>query len=1306
MIDSAALLQRLQKQLPKLEADLLERCSPSKHPAGSPERETAESLEAALREEHRAARDADRTAAAFAAWRTEQLTQAAVAWLLACVFVRFLEDNLLLDHSPAGLRDGDNRLDYAPWLAGPSGSGSGDSDSSDPSAPTTNRFALAEEQRREYFRRHPAHSERHYLLFVLDRIKTLPGLERLFGEHNPLWRLQPSGDAAKRLLELFRDRDPESGALRFDFTDEALDTRFLGDLYQDLSEKARKQYALLQTPGFVEEFLLDRTLEPAIERFGHDRVSLIDPACGSGHFLLGAFRRLCNRRLEHAPGATREGIAQDALLQVCGVDLNPFAVAIARFRLLLAALRFAGTERLRSAARFETRVATGDSLLHGRSFRRGSPAYVQQGITAELDPLSHYLESEDPEILADVLGRQHHVVVGNPPYITGKDAKVRQEYRERYHSCHGKFSLAVPFTERFFELALSAGFERAEGDDEPSEVDPRQAGCVGMITANSFMKREFGKKLIEQFFAHVDLTAVIDTSGAYIPGHGTPTVILVGRNRAPLSDSVRAVLGIRGEPSSPEDPEKGIVWTAIAEHFDRPGYEGEYISVADRERGVFTSHPWSLQGGAAPEVLAVLQKASPHPISDVTRDIGVGVVTAEDDLFAQPASKWARAGLDAAYARVFVEGEVLRDYLIETDTKAFFPYHGEQTLSELADRLLPQLWPWKTNLRNRVWFKKTQDERGLRWYEYGHISWAKFRTPLSITFAFVATHNHFVLDRGGKVFKQSAPVIKLSEEASEDDHLALLGVLNSSTACFWCRQNMHNKGNSVDNKGARQTAAPFEDFYEFAGTRLKPFPLPNDFPSLRARQLDALATALQHHSPEHLAEHAGPSGAELTAEALHQHRKTSERLRGSMVFLQEELDWWCYAAYGLLPAEAVIAELLHVPAALRDAPQDDRQLTHLDGSWFDLPEIAQSESAGTLEAVPLALGQRAFEIALARQVERGEARTAWFERHRSKPITELPAAWPEGYRVVVERRLALIEEGGDRFVQLLERPEHKRRWASEPWKKRQKGALRSWLLERLEDRDLWPAPDPGSGALPQLLTAAQLTQRLVSGETLSGTEASGGPGSGAPASGTERSVAFRRVAALYAGREDLDLEKLVAELCSAEAVPAAAVLRYKPSGLAKHAQWQHTWELQRREDAGQEVGEIPVPPKYKSSDFNAGVWRHRGKLDVPKERFVSFPGSRRALDDSPLLAWAGWDHHQLALSLIAEIQRQSQEGSPETSILPLLVALHEQLPWVAQWHDQRNPTTGLLLSESYRGFVEDEARKLGKTVAELEQWSP
>ena len=72
----------------------------------------------------------------------------------------------------------------------------------------------------------------------------------------------------------------------------------------------------------------------------------------------------------------------------------------------------------------------------------------------------------------------------------------------------------------------------------------REGGFTGQITANSFMKREFGKKLIEEFFPRVDLTHVIDTSGAYIPGHGTPTVILLARNRTPVASTLRTVLGI------------------------------------------------------------------------------------------------------------------------------------------------------------------------------------------------------------------------------------------------------------------------------------------------------------------------------------------------------------------------------------------------------------------------------------------------------------------------------------------------------------------------------------------------------------------------------------------------------------------------------------------------------------------------------------------------------------------------------------------------------------------------------------------
>ena len=55
------------------------------------------------------------------------------------------------------------------------------------------------------------------------------------------------------------------------------------------------------------------------------------------------------------------------------------------------------------------------------------------------------------------------------------------------------------------------------------------------------------------------------------------------------------------------------------------------------------------------------------------------------------------------------------------------------------------------------------------------------------------SHN-FMLDRVGKAFNRSAPIIKLPSDATEVDHLAVLGLLNSTTACFWMKQGFRTIG--------------------------------------------------------------------------------------------------------------------------------------------------------------------------------------------------------------------------------------------------------------------------------------------------------------------------------------------------------------------------------------------------------------------------------------------------------------------------------------------------------------------------------
>jgi len=486
MINRSKLLKDLQRELPKLEKDIL---------AYS---ESRQDITEHLQAEYKKAQDAGRTAEHFIAWREAQITQAAVAWVLSCVFVRFLEDNQLLDE---------------PVLSGPG-----------------SHLDHAKQRMVAYFNENPTREEREYLFSLFKQLEQYPVVAELLDhKHNPLWQLPVSADGAKSLIDFFQKIDADSGEIIHDFTDPQWDTRFLGDLYQDLSEAVRKRYALLQTPEFVESFILDYTLEKAKDTFGLKGLRLIDPTCGSGHFLLTTFDRVFEDWLKREPGENTRVLAQRALDVVHGVDINPYAIAICRFRLFIAAMKASGTTQVNNAPDFHFNLACGDSLLHGRRFE-----WQGQGIQTNLideDPIKHVLEVEDKEKLLKILGQQYHVVVGNPPYITVADKALNQVYRDRYTTCHRKYSLGVPFTERFFDLCIS---------DDGS----RQAGYVGMITTNSFMKREFGIKLIKDFLPKRDLTHVLDTSGAAIPGHGTPTVILYARNRKKISLRLKIELSL------------------------------------------------------------------------------------------------------------------------------------------------------------------------------------------------------------------------------------------------------------------------------------------------------------------------------------------------------------------------------------------------------------------------------------------------------------------------------------------------------------------------------------------------------------------------------------------------------------------------------------------------------------------------------------------------------------------------------------------------------------------------------------------
>ncbi|MFJ6820352.1 BREX-2 system adenine-specific DNA-methyltransferase PglX [Streptomyces niveus] len=1201
-VSGAALLKDLKKQVTALEDDLRERS------------ESVEEFRTRLEAEYTRAREGKRTAATYGAWRDERVTQAAAAWVLGCVFVRFCEDNRLIEW---------------PFLAGPG-----------------ERLRDAEERHEAFFREKPHLNNRDWLeeafQHLADSNETAAGL--FDRAHNPLWGLTPSYEAATELLSFWRRRGAD-GEILYDFTDPEWSTRFLGDLYQDLSEHARKTYALLQTPEFVEEFILDLTLEPAIEEFGlapEGGLRTIDPACGSGHFLLGIFGRLVEKWRAAEPGTDEWALVRRALESVHGCDKNPFAASIARFRLLVAAMKEAGARRLAEAPVFPINVAVGDSLLHGRG---------AAGIQTDLDTLfaeegdgdgsAFQYATEDVGEFAgrvDLLGRgSYHVVVGNPPYITVKDKQENENYRAAFDACAGTYALSVPFAQRLFELALRGAGGASGG-----------GGFIGQITANSFMKREFGKKLIEEFFTGertgIDLLRVIDTSAAYIPGHGTPTVVLVGRNRLPSSNSkVRAVLSNRGEPVEPSIPTEGLVWKAISRQFDTPGSDSDWISVDDVERSRFSRHPWSLGGGGKAELKGMIEAGPGRLRDNIELPIGRAIRAGSDDAFSRPRRRALHKDSDVEMMRPIVRGENVRDWGLSDLDFTWYPYAEDGTV---RDGMQAELWPLRALLAARRTFQGVMEDAGRAWWEYMQHTKSAYETPLSITFANVATHLHFTLDRGGKVFDAHAPVIKLPVGSTEESFLGLLGALNSSVACFWLKQVSQDKG----NRGGERSTGRFawESYYEFTGAKLQEFPLPAQLPLTLGRMLDALAQELVKVDPSAVCGGGTPCRANLEAA-----RNENARIYQHMIALQEELDWHVYGVYGLLSDAEIARTVIASPAST------------------SMPEVH--------------LGERAFELVIAEKAAVDEAVEQWFARHGSYPVTELPARWPNWYREIVQARIDIINARKD--IALIERPEHKRRWAGDSWEKREKAALRAWLLDRIEEPNLWFALRDGINQ-PRTLTVSQLADAL------------------------RDDADFNSVAQLYAadhmGKPDLPLAGVLAEVVDAEHVPYLAALRYKDSGLRNREQWEQVWELQRDEDRTGQRLDIPVPPKYKGSDFlKQSYWSNRGKLDVPKERFISYLGASPDADPTVLLGWAGWDHKDQAQALFNLVDdRTKQAGWDTDRIKPLLAGLLEVLPWMRQWHGEYDEEWEGVPADEYQAYFEELCAKHQVSEADLRGWRP
>lgn len=595
-----------------------------------------------------------------------------------------------------------------------------------------------------------------------------------------------------------------------------------------------------------------------------------------------------------------------------------------------------------------------------------------------------------PSVFTDGTGG-FDIIVGNPPFVTARNAKKRALWAERWpRVCYKNYLLVCPF----FEL----GFGLLTSDGE-----------LGFIVSNAFAKRDFGKPLIEAFFPSIRLEKIVDCSGLMFPGHGTPTCIVFGRR--PTADSKRvgddvrvtAILSGGGDLRTP--PEESALWRIIEEHHDEPSYVDTRIAVSDRPSSELHRWPWrfaqaksNVSGASRP-----LQEFCGEPI-------GAQFITGKDEAFVVSGDYIRRLGLPIDNVRTYGTGEDVRDWQVRPKAFIIFPYDKmRRALPEpLPKRLDFHLRPYKAVLENCVISGSIKKkETNLKWFEFRRLARAKFAVNLNIVVPQIATHPHFVAVDHTIGFKEKAQAIVLKAEIPEEFVFTLTGLLNSSLLVETLKRECFSK---------RESDRPERDtYFEFSGGKLalvgiaETFSAPGSGPAAQMHRLSLACCRFgeslrrlemrklfdcqneSYHDlnsslpgsierdPAFPAPFTNPDSLRIGYEYA-QSRRSS--ILGKMIALQEEMDWLVYGVYGVL--------------------------NEGDPAIYGQPDPESLER-----------DQRPFRL--------------WEQAKRDyeKAVNLIPTKWDSDRRATWEARLVAIRD--NEHVRRAEQAIYKRRW-DEQWK--------------------------------------------------------------------------------------------------------------------------------------------------------------------------------------------------------------------------------------------------------------------------------
>lgn len=344
---------------------------------------------------------------------------------------------------------------------------------------------------------------------ALPHNEAYPKLKKIFTKYNDVFdsglfmkeadsdadRIEIDGKVIKELVN--STYESKDGNYVYNF--EWIDADILGNIYEQYlghilketskqtrikeSHAHRKEQGIYYTPTDIVKYIVDNTLGEILKEKKPEEIRklrVLDPACGSGSFLIKAFdvledyyeKNMGGQSKFHSSGDFYSIKEQVLTNNIFGVDLDHKAVEIAQLNLLLKL-----AEKGHKLPLLEKNIQNGNSLIDDEAIA-GNKAFRWK--------------EKFPKIMNE---DGFDVVIGNPPYVRN-DTLEKQEknyYMKKYASAKGKFDLYLVFIEKAISLL-------------------KNNGLLGFIVPSKFMATDYGFKLRQHILEKCQILQLVDVS--------------------------------------------------------------------------------------------------------------------------------------------------------------------------------------------------------------------------------------------------------------------------------------------------------------------------------------------------------------------------------------------------------------------------------------------------------------------------------------------------------------------------------------------------------------------------------------------------------------------------------------------------------------------------------------------------------------------------------------------------------------------------------------------------------------------------